>query len=389
MKKNAIVFGTGYTYELIKTIIFSEYNIVSLIDNNQEKCKTVLDGVKILNPKTVINENYDVIIIAASHIVQMAKQLVVLGVSTDEMVVGVNYAIAKDVASSAIEIKYTIDEDCNMICSYKNIDEDLIRLNIFNNKKLLLTSHDLPTLLGLYDHNNLNEFLNLSSRYNNNSKGVFLDIGANIGTSSIEAIEHANVTECIAFEPSSDNYSLLMSNIFINKLHNKITGYNYAVGDKNNVNKLILSPAASGDNRLRKDTQVDDCYGTYENTSIIQTEDVKTIVIDDFLSDKLNDIQFMWIDVQGYEFFVLKGCERLIKNSNVSIQIEYWPLGLKETNSLKLLNEYLVKHFKYFIDMDEYRDSKDVIHGIKEIFSLEDKLSKINKGAHTDIFLIR
>lgn len=382
--KKAIVFGTGLIYEIIKEKILSQYNVVAFIDNNQQKWNTKQDGIIVMEPQKGLMQSYDVVIIAACwSIKQIAQQLKELKVSKDNIIIGVNYALQDAFSEQSAIINYVLNNQYNMICNYQKEDEDLINLNILNNKNLLITSHSISVLVEFYNNkNNLDEFLKLSFEYYNNQKGCFLDVGANIGTTSIQAIEYPNVTECIAFEPSSDNYSLLMSNIYLNKLQNKISGYNYAVGDKKGINKLLLSPNCSGDNRLRK---FDDADNQQKIDISTNYEEVETIALDEFLKEKHQDIKFVWIDVQGYEYYVLKGAQELIKRSDIAIQIEYQPSRLLETNSLDLLNEFLINNFKHFIDMDD----KNNVQDIKNIYELEKKLLNMTNNAVTNIFLIR
>lgn len=57
---------------------------------------------------------------------------------------------------------------------------------------------------------------------------IVIDIGAHIGTASIYAgLRGARV---FAFEPSLENYNLLVKNIIHNKLTGNVKGYNLAVG---------------------------------------------------------------------------------------------------------------------------------------------------------------
>ena len=72
----------------------------------------------------------------------------------------------------------------------------------------------------------LPDFFDLSERHHGIQKGTFLDIGANIGTTSIQAAEFSNVSAVISFEPSSDNYALLMANVYLNKLEKKLLHLN-------------------------------------------------------------------------------------------------------------------------------------------------------------------
>jgi FkbM family methyltransferase len=255
---------------------------------------------------------------------------------------------------------------------------------------MLLNTSSIPALIALFDHNNhLPHFFALSERYYGIQNGIFLDIGANVGTTSIEATEFGNVTKVISFEPSSDTYALLMANIFLNKLENRIAGYRYAVGEKRALNKLMFSPVGSGDNRLRKEEHGADFQQRYNDVGISLSEDVETVAIDELLDEKLSSIKYVWIDVQGYEYFVLKGCEKLLNHNNISVQIEYWPHGLNETNSLDLLNNFLIERFSGYVDMNEYTENGAVVHDIGDIVFLAKSLLDVNSNFHTDLFLLK
>jgi len=69
-------------------------------------------------------------------------------------------------------------------------------------------------------------------------------------------------------------------------------------------------------------------------------EDVKQIKLDDFLEKKgITKIDFIKIDVEGYELEVLEGLENTIKNSsNLWVFVEFSPKFMKKEKSLKLLN---------------------------------------------------
>lgn len=390
MKKKIIVFGTGLIYSIIREQIFHEHDVVALLDNNSNKWGLALDGLTIGKPDTVINIKYDAIIIAASHSVEIAKQLKSIGVPTEKIEIGANYVFQQMFNSSDFSIIYELDTNCNLTCNVVKRNADFISVNIFNNKKFLFDTSSTPALIALFgDSNHLPDFFNLCKRHNGLQKGIFLDIGANIGTTTIQATEFVNVDACIAFEPSSDNYALLMANVFLNKLQHIITAHKYAVGEFKAENKLRLSPVGSGDNRLRNEMQLSEFQQFYNHNDTIREEDVSTIVIDDFLHQELGNIKYVWIDVQGYEYFVLKGCNKLLEQDNISIQIEYWPHGLIETKSLELLNQYLINNFTGYIDMNEYSETNGFIHDVNDIIFLADKLLQVNPNFHTDLFLLK
>jgi len=146
---------------------------------------------------------------------------------------------------------------------------------------------------------------------------------------------------------------------------------------------------SSGDNRLRKGDHLADFRQPHTDHDLILSENVSTVAIDEFLSKELDSIKYVWIDVQGFEYFVLKGCENLLQNRNISVQIEYWPHGLIEAKSLELLNQYLIEQFIGYIDMKEYNESGYVVHDIRDISFLADQLLQINSNFHTDLFLVK
>lgn len=390
MKKNAIIFGTGLIYSIIKQALFDQFNIVAIFDNNHAKWNTTIDGVTICNPMYVGELQYDAIIIAASHSIEIAKQLMSLGVPVAKIEIGANYVFQRMFPVDDISIHYSLEYDCSLACKVIKSKAKLIDVDIFQDKTVLLDTLGIPTLIALFeDNNHLPDFFRLSEMHHGRQKGIFLDIGANIGTTSIQAAEFSNVNSVISFEPSRDTYALLMANIYLNKLEDKIATFKYAVGDMQVTNRLLLSPVSSGDNRLRREDHLADFQQSGDDSASILSEDVSTIVIDDFLRKELASIKYVWIDVQGYEYFVLKGCRDLLAKNNVSVQIEYWPHGLIETNSLDLLNQYLAENFTGYIDMNEYADSRGIVHDIREVSFLADKLLRVNSNFHTDLFLLK
>ena len=237
MKKNAIIFGTGLIYSIVKQALFDQFNIVAIFDNNHTKWNTTIDGVTICNPAIVGGLQYDVIVIAASHSIEIAKQLRSLGVPVSKMEIGANYVFQRMFDADDISIRYILENDCSLACKINKSRASLIDVNIFQDKTVLLDPLGIPALIALFENrNHLPDFFRLSEAHCGHQKGIFLDIGANIGTTSIQATEFSNVDAVISLEPSRDAYALLRANIYINKLENKITAFRYAVGDMQATN---------------------------------------------------------------------------------------------------------------------------------------------------------
>jgi FkbM family methyltransferase len=89
---------------------------------------------------------------------------------------------------------------------------------------------------------------------------TFVDIGANIGTISLEASYLVgNEGRVIAFEPTKLIYECFVQNIALNDMQN-ITSYNLALGDKKKIVSFSSSHAdtmnkiGSGEEKVQMDT---------------------------------------------------------------------------------------------------------------------------------------
>lgn len=385
-KKIAIaIFGTGEIYRIIKETVSEQYEIIALFDNDKNKWGNKLDGLKITPPSELKCHKFEKIIIASSHLKNIAAQLISNGIPQEKFDIGANYIFQKNQKN---EIKLTLNQQQEIGCNFSAQDSNLFWIDQ-SKHKVIATQHNTPTLISLWHSNNLPLFFELSKKYYNQAPGIFVDIGANIGTTTLEATQNENVTNCIAFEPESDNFSILMANIYLNKLHNKIEAHNYAVGERDEKTIIVKSPYCSGDNRIRDNGTATFDTNDPSTPSNFQQEEIKVVSIDSFLAEKISDIKFLWIDVQGYELKALKGCQQLISNGKTAIQIEYWPFGLRENNTLDQLNDFIKTKFRYFIDIQEYRSGKKTPRATSEITAIEESLKTKGPNAHTDIFLIK
>lgn len=142
-----------------------------------------------------------------------------------------------------------------------------------------------------------------------NKNNTFIDIGAHIGTVSIPYSKLFN--QVISFEPNLENYESLKKNIEYNNCNNIIT-YNVAVSNSNDSYKLIKSGRNSGCFHIEKS----------ENTNN------KTIRLDELNIN--SKIDFIKIDTEGSELYVLEGAINTINKNKPLIQVE--------TNKLSEIN---------------------------------------------------
>jgi FkbM family methyltransferase len=129
---------------------------------------------------------------------------------------------------------------------------------------------------------------------------VYVDLGANIGTTLIPAMKITVVGKVIGVEPHPKIFSYLQENIRLNNPVKNVELHNCAVGD--NPGYTVIS------NKRRDDTNSVDCQGE----GIRVTE----VLLDDIIADRYRRINLLKIDVEGFEKFVCKGGTRTLARTD-------------------------------------------------------------------------
>lgn len=179
------------------------------------------------------------------------------------------------------------------------------------------------------------------------SESIFVDIGANIGQHSLFASRFAK--KVYSFEPIGKIYQQFMESISLNGFDN-IQVQNYALG-----NQEITLPIYGNANNMGASSVV-----STENRKKIQDIEVKRF---DDVSEALGieRVNFIKIDVEGYEFDVLLGAKQSIQKFHPILLIEFSPYFYKQidiTISNKII-EFLEQNNYVIYDIgDGIRDRK-------------------------------
>lgn len=151
------------------------------------------------------------------------------------------------------------------------------------------------------DQYNAKEFFNLED-----SK-IILDCGANIGIFSLWAHYLSPKSRIYAFEPTQLTFKMLENNIKVNNLEYCISVYNEALGDADIFTKLRTTQ-----NSLGTGNSIMDSESVTPGNILIQNIKMKTI--DKFVQEyKLEKVDFIKIDTEGYEKQIIKGATETIR----------------------------------------------------------------------------
>ncbi len=154
---------------------------------------------------------------------------------------------------------------------------------------------------------------------------TIVDIGANQGLYTLLFSrltgEHGKV---LAFEPDDLLHAALQGNLVSNHADN-VRPFHVALGSRRDTMTLYRSLLNSGDNRLATNSAT---AGPRESVQ------VRIERLDQVLAGQR--IDFVKMDVQGWEMEVLRGMQGLLDapaNARMAIYFEYWPQGLHDAGS--------------------------------------------------------
>ena len=159
---------------------------------------------------------------------------------------------------------------------------------------------------------------------------TLVDIGANIGLNTAVAMHHLDATgRIVSIEPHPHLYTILQKNIATNRSElngcPRVDACNLAASQERGKQELHLNPENHGDNRLYQGTY----QGSVEKWDTLPVEGYPVDVIMDELD--IDEVNFVKIDVQGYEQKAISGFQNTLSRSqNVILMSEFWPKGLEE-----------------------------------------------------------
>lgn len=190
--------------------------------------------------------------------------------------------------------------------------------------------------------NNNKDFQLIKKYINKNS--VALDIGACIGSFTKFLADNCKLV--FAFEPSPDNFERLQQNT---NDYSNIIYFQVAVGQIDRISTLYLCPNDIGMNRLYNSKW---CKGG-KRVKVIQRE------LDQMMSKYglLEELDFVKIDVEGYEYFAISGMARLLVKYHPIVMMEFHPPSMEEAGSdpSKLYHFMMDIGYKYPIIVHDQR----------------------------------
>ena len=180
--------------------------------------------------------------------------------------------------------------------------------------------------LGLYEHSEQALF----AKYLHGDM-ILVDIGANLGLYTAVSMHHLDAGgRIVAFEPHPITYEFLQKSVAANQANGRacprVDTFKLAATPETSTQELRLNPENRGDNRTYRGTY----NGKMEDWNALPVEGRP---VDNVLAElNIDEVNFVKIDIQGYEQKAISGFQKtLARSKNTILLSEFWPKGLKES----------------------------------------------------------
>lgn len=203
--------------------------------------------------------------------------------------------------------------------------------------------------------NFLNQFINADSSV--------LIIGTHVGSLLIPIAR--KVKKIVGYEANPKTFYFLKTNIILNFIENTVIN-NLAVGDSNGQIEFYANTINSGGSKIKP--KKDSYLYNYDKPNIIS---VPMVSLDNHLNGSDTTFDLIIMDIEGAEYFALKGMQNILANSQY-LYIEYVPHHL--SNVANVTNdEFLILIMPYFKTLKifgednyyEISESKKILYALK------------------------
>jgi FkbM family methyltransferase len=186
----------------------------------------------------------------------------------------------------------------------------------FNRYLRIFSGYKIKTLSRDKNEKDFFRFMDLLS----GSKGVIIDVGANLGVMTVHLARRFPNSEIIAVEPVAVNAGVLQYNIQKYRLKN-VTVERTALGNENGVIRMVMP--VQGNVKQHGLCHVEEVNVLNSQHQIIQDE-VTLQRLDDLEILRNKRIIGIKIDAENYEFQVLSGAREVLFRDKPLVYCELW-----------------------------------------------------------------
>lgn len=190
----------------------------------------------------------------------------------------------------------------------------------------------------------------------------FIDIGANIGTTSISASFLNKILNFVCIEGGDESFELLDKNIKLNNLEERFSLYKKFIGDSEATRLFVEFKEDQGCSKIFENNSELNEYVKKFGFHISSKKEVKTEKLESVLNNIINKKLFLWIDIEGLDLEVISSS---ITKHTFPVHFEFNPTFYQLINNenqeyFKKVGDYLFNcGYKYFfVEEKNYKKEK-------------------------------
>lgn len=312
MKEKVIVVGVGERFYKMWDTIVHIYDIVALLDNN---VRGNVKGINVYGLSEIVNYVYDkVLVLPINYMFDLRNQLLKLEVSADKIIpyLGENKAL------KITDYKYKNNKIL--------FDNGIVRFEFDSN-----SGHG--GVNGIFFNNVYN------CAWGEAEDTIVIDIGANIGLSSLFFAANPNVKKVIGYEPLGTTFQKALHNVDINEdgIKEKIAIYNYALSNTNKEKKVTYIQHNRTSFNIFNNS--DDFYGKLEKIHVRDASEI----LEPIFQEHYNENIIVKMDCEGSEYEIFESLE----NSSLIGKVDIFMIEF-HLQDKGIIEKYLINNgFRY------------------------------------------
>lgn len=357
------IWGTGLRAELVKKYIDLIPSMTMVYYVETSKTKEIHNGIKVIECQELDFHDFDILVIATSsysEVISYIKEK--KGLLENEIQNRV--IVFERIWSSLSHLMpfFSCKTDDNLYIA-RSEDQVIMKSMVLNGKT--------------YSQATIDAFFDLSRKYYGClGKKYFLDIGANIGTTSIYVKKKYCQDLCvIAFELSKENYDMFRVNCIINEAED-IWVENIGLSNVNGEAYYHYDTENPGGTKIQEDGE--------EKTRKVDLRRLDYWIAEHSIEPC--EIAYIWMDTEGAEPEIIEGAVQILHNNQIPLLQEFNPVQYK--SRLKKYCENIGRAYSHFIDMREYIRGISCVREIRELEKYYEKRMQPEQIESTDLFFI-
>ena len=206
-------------------------------------------------------------------------------------------------------------------------------------------------ILGLFDKFTQDKVFNFIKTIINNKINTLFDVGSHKGEYIININKRFTINKIFGFEPNPKSYEALLKNT--NKIKN-IEILNFAAGKEEGISILNqnIESSSSSINKLNEESKYFKkkyfFFNFLKKKNYFNPVEIKILSLDKFIhSKKIDFIDLLKIDTEGYEFNVIRGLgDKINKVKLIHLEHHFDDMVLKNYKLSDIHNYLIQNNFK-------------------------------------------